>query len=344
MELTDERYAGIAKMDSALDGQFFVCVKSTGIFCWPSCRSRTPKRENILLVQTAQQALDAGFRPCKRCKPLDEKVPAAQWVEQVTAYLQANLARKITLQDIAQSCHGSPFHLQRIFTDYMGLSPHGYLMHLRMEKAKELLRTTDLAVQDIAPRVGFENIPYFVRVFGEKQCQSPYQYRKGAPAPERKNTVKKIYFYDTEFGKIGFGTVDDAITNLYYGEKEAPQGEVVEETPLHQKAAAQLGEYFSGQRKTFDLPLAPQGTEFQKKVWQALLEIPYGEVRTYKDIAQAVGSPKGYRAVGLANNRNHIAILIPCHRVVGSDGNLVGFAYGLDVKQRLLDLEQRHGQ
>lgn len=151
--------------------------------------------------------------------------------------------------------------------------------------------------------------------------------------------MEKIFFYEnTPVGKLCIGERDGAITRVTW--QQLPKEWVLEETELIKKCKQELDEFFEGKRKTFDLPLAPEGTAFQKKVWDALREIPYGETRTYKDIAIAVDSPKGFRAVGMANNKNPIAILIPCHRVIGSDGKLVGYAAGMETKTFLLALEQ----
>ncbi|MGN0133949.1 MAG: methylated-DNA--[protein]-cysteine S-methyltransferase [Anaerotignum sp.] len=152
--------------------------------------------------------------------------------------------------------------------------------------------------------------------------------------------MEKIFFYEnTPVGKLCIGERDGAITRVTWN--QIPTDAVEEETELIQKCKQELDEFFEGKRKTFDLPLAPVGTAFQKRVWEALREIPYGETRTYKDIAIAVDSPKGFRAVGMANNKNPIAIIVPCHRVIGSNGKLVGYAAGMETKTFLLTLEQR---
>lgn len=151
--------------------------------------------------------------------------------------------------------------------------------------------------------------------------------------------MEKIFFYEnTPVGKLCIGERDGAITRITWN--QVPTEAVEEETELIRKCKLELDEFFAGKRKTFDLPLAPEGTAFQKRVWDALLEIPYGETRTYKDIATAVDSPKGFRAVGMANNKNPIAIIVPCHRVIGSNGKLVGYAAGTEIKTWLLALEQ----
>lgn len=148
--------------------------------------------------------------------------------------------------------------------------------------------------------------------------------------------MKKIFYYDTYAGRIGIAEEDGAITNLIFSERDWK----VEETELIKETKRQLDEYFTGKRKEFDVPTRLEGTEFQKRVWNELKNIPYGKTVTYKDIAEAVGCPKGYRAVGLANNRNPISIIYPCHRVIGSNGSLTGYGGGLDVKEKLLALER----
>ncbi|MFT8316554.1 MAG: methylated-DNA--[protein]-cysteine S-methyltransferase [Clostridium sp.] len=149
------------------------------------------------------------------------------------------------------------------------------------------------------------------------------------------------FYYETEIGKIGIVENGTAITNMYFGDI-IPEDVNIEETPLLKKANEELQEYFSGKRKNFDLPLEAEGTDFQRKVWKALQEIPYGETCSYKDIAENIGNTKASRAVGMANNKNPIFIFIPCHRVIGSNGKLVGYAAGLDVKERLLEMEKRN--
>jgi len=150
-----------------------------------------------------------------------------------------------------------------------------------------------------------------------------------------------VYFYRIKGVNIGIADNGDAITGLFFG-RERPEGLKKAETPLIQKAAAQIKEYFEGKRKQFKLPLVMHGTEFQMAVWQALQKIPYGETRSYKEIAAAIGKPKAVRAVGMANNRNPISIIVPCHRVIGHDGKLTGYGGGLPLKQFLLELEQSH--
>jgi methylated-DNA-[protein]-cysteine S-methyltransferase len=154
--------------------------------------------------------------------------------------------------------------------------------------------------------------------------------------------MESAYIYKTPAGKIMIVVREDTVTRLYFEKQIQAQGILVKETSLHKEAIKQLEEYFTKKRKTFDLPLDIKGTEFQKKVWNALLKIPYGQTKSYKEIAKTVGNEKASRAVGMANNRNKLPILIPCHRVIGTDGKLVGFGSGLEIKKILLDLEKNN--
>ncbi|MGM9926074.1 MAG: methylated-DNA--[protein]-cysteine S-methyltransferase [Bacillus sp. (in: firmicutes)] len=155
--------------------------------------------------------------------------------------------------------------------------------------------------------------------------------------------MKYIYFYETAIGKVGIAEDGQGITNVYFPE-ETPAEDLKEfETELLQEASQQLQDYFAGKRKDFTVPLSPTGTEFMQNVWKALTAIPYGETRSYKDIAEAIANPKAVRAVGMANNRNPLPIFIPCHRVIGINGKLVGYGGGLPIKEQLLALEKQHG-
>ena len=151
--------------------------------------------------------------------------------------------------------------------------------------------------------------------------------------------MKHAYFYETAIGRVGIAEADGAVTNVFFGNTVVPADYTELETPLLHQAGLQLAEYLDGKRLDFDLPLSPEGTEFERRVWQALRAIPYGETRTYGQLAASIGKPSASRAVGRANSRNPLSIFIPCHRVIGAGGKLVGYAGGLDLKTRLLKLE-----
>ena len=148
-------------------------------------------------------------------------------------------------------------------------------------------------------------------------------------------------FIETTIGPLGIAEEDQLLTHLFFRQAKAPEGAILKWTPFLRSVAKEITEYLSGKRKEFDIPLKLCGTDFQRSVWNALLTIPYGETRSYRDIAEQIGNPNACRAVGMANHRNPVAIIVPCHRVIGADGSLTGFGGGLELKQQLLDLEQR---
>jgi methylated-DNA-[protein]-cysteine S-methyltransferase len=154
--------------------------------------------------------------------------------------------------------------------------------------------------------------------------------------------TKNLFYFKTTIGQIGFVENGEAITNVFFRSEKKPPDTIERNTPLLRSAVRQIKEYLDAQRTEFDLPLQPDGTEFQLSVWDALQKIPYGEVRSYRDIAEQIGHPKAYRAVGMANHRNPIVIIIPCHRVIGADGSFTGYGGGIKLKQKLLDLEKNN--
>ncbi|NLT47414.1 MAG: methylated-DNA--[protein]-cysteine S-methyltransferase [Clostridiales bacterium] len=157
--------------------------------------------------------------------------------------------------------------------------------------------------------------------------------------------MKNVFYYETQLGRIGIADNGSSITDIFFADNETPvdaAGMVQKETPLIKEAGMQIMEYLDGDRKEFDLPLGVEGTPFQKAAWDALLTIPYGETRSYKQMAELVGNPKACRAIGLANNRNPISIVIPCHRVIGANGKLVGYGGGLHIKEQLLAIEKQN--
>lgn len=177
-ELSDARYQSIIQNDQKADGQFLYGVKSTKIFCHPSCASRPPKRENVVIFTDAQSAQSANYRPCKRCKPTGTIVPDSEWALQVSQYITAYYDQHITLEQLGEECHGSPYHLQRVFKKATGKTPLEYLTAIRIEKAQELLRETTLSCARIGQKVGLGNPAYFATLFKKEVGQSPSSYRQ----------------------------------------------------------------------------------------------------------------------------------------------------------------------
>jgi len=176
--MTDKQWQAIINNDISYDGQFYYAVKTTGIFCRPSCKSRAPKRENVALFMTAEQALSSHYRPCKRCKPTGHRLPDVEWITLVTAYIDNNYMDHLTLGILAEISHGSPFHLQRTFKKVIGITPVVYIQQQRIEHAQRLLRSTDQSITGIGQVVGFANTPYFITLFKKKTGITPTSYRQ----------------------------------------------------------------------------------------------------------------------------------------------------------------------
>ncbi|OME21422.1 AraC family transcriptional regulator [Paenibacillus odorifer] len=177
-QMTEEQWQAILQNDVAYNDIFFYAVKTTGIFCRPSCKSKAPNRENACVFQNAEQALAAGFRPCKRCKPTGERLPDKEWVAVMTEYIDHNYMAPLTLETLAEVCHGSPYHLHRTFKKVSGITPVDYIQQKRIAKASDYLLTTEQAVAEIALRVGLPNTSYFITLYKKKTGYTPTQFRQ----------------------------------------------------------------------------------------------------------------------------------------------------------------------
>ncbi|SFC71233.1 AraC family transcriptional regulator, regulatory protein of adaptative response / methylphosphotriester-DNA alkyltransferase methyltransferase [Bacillus sp. 491mf] len=176
--VSDKQWQAIVNNDASYDGQFFYAVKTTGIFCRPSCKSRIPKRENIGFFENADQALAAHFRPCKRCKPTRKRLPDEEWIAFITEYVDSHCDETLTLEVLALLSHGTPYHLHRTFKKIKGMTPVDYIQHVRIEKAKMLLTTFDDPIAEVGESVGLSNTPYFITLFKRKTGQTPEAYRR----------------------------------------------------------------------------------------------------------------------------------------------------------------------
>ncbi|TVX89741.1 bifunctional transcriptional activator/DNA repair enzyme AdaA [Paenibacillus agilis] len=176
--IPDEKWQAIISNDATYDGTFFYAVKTTGIFCRPSCKSRIPKKDNVRVFENAEQALSEHFRPCKRCKPTGQRLPDQEWVDQIVQCMELNYSDTLTLETLADMCHGSPFHLQRVFKRVKGITPVEYIQQIRVAKAKQYLEGSDKAISEIAISVGIPNTSYFITLFKAKTGCTPADYRK----------------------------------------------------------------------------------------------------------------------------------------------------------------------
>jgi AraC family transcriptional regulator of adaptative response / methylphosphotriester-DNA alkyltransferase methyltransferase len=190
--VSDEQWQAVANNDASYDGQFFYAVKTTGIFCRPSCKSRLPKRENIGFFANVDQALASHFRPCKRCKPTGQRLPDEEWIAFITEYVDNHYNETLTLEVLAVHSHGTPYHLHRTFKKIKGITPVDYIQHIRIEKAKMLLTTFDDSVAEVGESVGLSNTPYFITLFKKKTGQTPEAYRR-----QQQQHLKEAYSNDT---------------------------------------------------------------------------------------------------------------------------------------------------
>ncbi len=338
--LADEAaWAAAVAKDRRFDGQFVTGVLSTGIYCRPSCPARPPKRENVRFFADGAGARAAGLRACLRCRPDDIARNQAAVHTVLDAVQGAGDAPR--LDELAALTGYSASHLQRLFTRAMGISPAAYYRALRSERAATALsgakRVTD-AIYD----AGYSAPSRFYAESGERMGMAPSAWKDGGLGVAIRWAV-----VDTSLGRMLVAATAKGVCRLSFAEgREAlaarfPKAELIEGG---EEFAGLLGSVIGSVEAPGNfahIPLDVQGTAFQEAVWRELRCIPPGETRSYAQIAAAVGKPKAVRATGSANGANNVAVLIPCHRVVRSDGSLGGYAYGLEIKRELLARESR---
>ncbi len=335
-----EKWDAVANNDAAMDGLFYYAVKSTGVFCRPSCRSRQPSRENVLFFDTAEEAMAAGFRPCKRCRPeLAAYQPLREIAREAKRLIERHPFEKERLDEELGSLGVSGKRLAQLYKQEYGMTPNAYADKLRMEAAKERLQKSGESVIDVAYSLGFESLSAFFAFFRKNTGSTPGEFRNKAAGAHYGDAASGVY--DTALGQFTVVCRGEAVVALRFGAHRI-SGAMEQKSRCTDRVAEQIEEYIAGRRKQFTIALAPAGTEFQMRVWEELKKIPYGETRSYKDIAQAIGQPGASRAVGMANNKNPLPLLIPCHRVIGANGKLSGYAGGVELKERLLELERRN--
>ena len=339
-----EMEAAYRRRDASYDGVFYFGVRTTGIFCRPSCPARKPLRKNVEYFGSVKDALFAGLRPCKRCRPLE--VPGAHpaWVARLIARLEGDPEQRMRDGDL-RKIGIEPARVRRYFQQRYGMTFHAFARGYRLRRAFQQLRQgADL--DEVAMSHGFESHSGFRDAFGKVIGR--------APGPSRALGLVTLSWLESPLGPLVAGVTDQGVCLLEFSDRRMLEGQVESVRqrfgpvlpgahPLLDRLRSELGEYFAGRRREFTLPLVYPGTPFQVKVWDALRAIPYGETYSYEKLAWSVGAPGAQRAVGHANGQNRIAIVIPCHRVVNKDGKLGGYGGGMWRKQLLLDLE-RGGQ
>jgi len=333
----DEAWQAVQRRDRAFDGRFVTGVLTTGIYCRPSCAARHPDRANVRFFAGGAEARAAGLRACKRCLP-DDIARDEQAVLRAIKAIKAAEA-PLPLAQLAGAADYSPSHFQRVFTRLTGLSPAAYARALREERAREALAEGE-SVTGAIYDAGFESASRFYDSMQGRLGMAPSAWVKGGAG-----TTIRWAVVESSLGPMLVAATDKGVCRLSFGrgreelERLFPKAELVEGgadfAALVQRVVAAVDDPASGR----DIPVDVRGTAFQERVWDELRRIPPGETRSYAEIAAAAGNPRAVRAAGSANGANHVPVLIPCHCVVRSDGSLGGYAYGLDIKKKLLQRE-----
>ncbi len=340
------RWRAVVAHDRRADGRFVYAVGSTGIYCRPSCASRRPRREVVTFFDAAPEAERAGFRACRRCKP-HEAAAADPWIEKIRracVYL-ANVDGHPSLAILARRVGGSPYHLQRNFKRLVGISPREYAEACRLRKVKARLRQGD-AVTGAVLDAGYGSSSRFYERAAPMFGMPPSVYRRGGAGMSIRYTI-----VPSPLGRLLVGATPRGVCAVAMGASNAE----LETALAHEYPAAGISAddrglarwtreilaHLTGRRPRLDLPLDVQATAFQWQVWEALRAIPYGETRTYSEVAKAIGRPRAVRAVARACATNPVALAIPCHRVVASSGAPSGYRWGASRKKTLLASERR---
>lgn len=330
-------WAAVLRRDRAFDGHFVTGVLSTGIYCRPSCAARHPARANVRFFADGSAAKAAGLRACKRCLPDD----VARDEKAVLVAIQAIRASEepLALAALAAECGYSPAHFQRVFTRHTGLSPAAYARALRTERARDALSDSDRVV-DAIYQAGFSAPSRFYDGMKGRMGMQASAWKKGGQGvvihwTQSETSLGRMLVAWTDLGvcRLSFEDSAEALAMRFPAAQLQAAGE-----EAAQFVAAIVAEVESP-RTGADIPVDVRGTAFQEAVWKALSEIPPGETRSYAQIAASIGKPAAVRAVGSACGANPVAVLIPCHRALRTDGTLGGYAYGLPIKVELLKRE-----
>jgi AraC family transcriptional regulator of adaptative response/methylated-DNA-[protein]-cysteine methyltransferase len=343
----DSRWRAVLGRDARCDGRFVYAVRSTGVYCRPSCPSRRPKRQSVLFFDGADSAEVAGFRECRRCRPRAgvPRPPAIDHVRKAADFIAAHADQSLTLGAIASHVGTSPFHLQRTFSRLLGISPRAYQDALRARRFRGHLRNgmpLSAAIYDAG--YGSSSRVYEQRPTG--RGLTPAQYRLGAAGASISFTV-----VDSSLGRLLVAGTDKGLCSVKLGDRdeqleqdlrtEYPAATIQRERGAFAEWVRALVAHLDGRAPRLDLPLDVKATAFQWKVWRYLQSIPYGQTRAYSEVATAIGAPGAIRAVARACASNHVCLVIPCHRVVQKDGGLGGYRWGVERKRKLLQREKQ---
>lgn len=338
-------WEAVSRRDEAYDGAFVYAVRTTGIYCRPSCGSRRPKSDNVRFFAGPAEAEAAGYRPCLRCRPSGscEEDPHLALVVQVCRHLESCDDGIPSLEELASQFNVSPFHLQRVFKRVTGVSPHEYASERRILRFRAALKAGN-DVTDAIFESGFASSSAAYEMSSGRLGMTPRRYREGSPDVRIRYAIVPC-----SLGWLLVGATERGVCAVRLGDTEAelskslrdeyPAAELVWDAEALADTLDALMGYLDGRQPHLDLPLDVQATAFQRQVWDALRSIPYGSTRSYQQVAESIGRPSAVRAVGSACAKNPTALVVPCHRVVRSDGAMGGYRWGVERKRKLLDQE-----
>jgi AraC family transcriptional regulator of adaptative response/methylated-DNA-[protein]-cysteine methyltransferase len=342
----ERRWKSVLARETRADGEFVYAVSSTGIYCKPSCASRRPGRDRVVFFDTCDAAVRAGYRACKRCRP-DDTNTGDPWIEKVRracVYL-ANVDGHVSLAHLAARLGGSPYHLQRSFRRIVGVSPREYASACRLKKMRRGLRAGQ-RVTDAMLDAGYGSSSRFYEKAAAALAMKPQAYRNGAAGKDIAYAIG-----DSPLGRLLVAATAKGVCAVFMSDsdvkleralrQEFPKATIVPGHAGLTQWVRDIVRHLEGRRPRLELPLDIQATAFQWQVWNALSAIPYGETRTYKEVAASIGRPSAVRAVAHACASNPVSIVIPCHRVVRTSGELAGYRWGLERKRALLSAEHK---
>ncbi len=340
----EERWQAVKRRDPAFDGEFLFAVRTTGVYCRPSCASRPAKRENVSFFKTGAEAEKAGYRACKRCRPdrLGAPDPQVQAVAQACERIeQAEEAPK--LAELAARAGLSPYHFHRVFKAITGVTPKAYAAETRARRAADKLRTAETVTEAIYD-AGFNSSSRFYENTDARLGMTPGAVRRGGAG-----VLIRFAVGEASLGAVLVAATDKGVCAITLGDDphalvrdlqdRFPNADFEGGDPEFERLVAEVVGLVEAPGQRLDLPLDIRGTAFQQKVWAALQAIPPGRTATYAEIARAIGQPKAVRAVAQACGANPLAVAIPCHRVVRSDGDLSGYRWGVERKRKLIERE-----
>lgn len=339
-----ENWQLVLERNAMADGQFVYAVRSTGVYCRPTCPSRRPNPQNVEFFDSPNAAEKAGYRACFRCRP-GAVSPQSEAVLAVCRYLESNADNKVTLSDLSRRVKLSPSHLQRVFKEQTGVSPREYQSSLRAQTLRKKLGHASSVTESVYD-AGYSSSSRFYESAGRELGMPPSAWRKGGRGQAIRFTtfaspLGMVLLAATGKGVCFLALADDKNKLEAELQTQFPAADITRNDDALNGYVDTVFAYLSGQRAHPELPLDVQATAFQSRVWQMLRGIPPGETRTYSEIANALNSPEAVRAVARACATNPVSLAIPCHRVVRTGGHLAGYRWGLHRKQKLLQLENK---